>query len=103
MIINVNGLISIYDLPWFVVVYDFYPTSCVFSIPKPWQGDRKDTSSWIKIICNLKLWEILFITCNNRIFIYKFSVTEFLMSFQQYCVIIHCDIIAVVYEDLSYG
>jgi hypothetical protein len=21
--------------------YDFYPTSCVFSIPEPWQGDRK--------------------------------------------------------------
>ena len=27
---------DIQDLPWFVVGYDFYPTSCVFSIPEPW-------------------------------------------------------------------
>ena len=58
MIINVNSLISIYDLPWFVVVYDFYPTSCVFSIPKPWQGDRKDTS------INKCIFFLPVVTCN---------------------------------------
>ena len=44
------------------VGYDFYPTSCVFSIPKPWRWDRKHSTSWIKIISNPKAWEILFIT-----------------------------------------
>jgi hypothetical protein len=34
----------------------------VFSIPKPWQGDRKHTISWIKIISHYETWEILFIT-----------------------------------------
>jgi hypothetical protein len=28
-------LISIWDIPWFVISYYFYPTSFVFSIPKP--------------------------------------------------------------------
>ena len=32
----------IQDLPCFVVGFDFYPTSCAFSIPKPWRGDRSD-------------------------------------------------------------
>jgi hypothetical protein len=44
---------------------DFYPTNCVFSkaIPEPWRGDRKRTTSWIKIIAHHnKTWEILFIT-----------------------------------------
>ena len=50
------------DLPWFGVAYDFYPTSCVFFIPEPWRGDRKHSTSWIKIIANPKPWEILFIT-----------------------------------------
>jgi hypothetical protein len=31
------------DLPWFVMLYDFYPTSCVFSRLR----DRKHTMSWI--------------------------------------------------------
>ena len=43
-------------------IYDFYPTSCVFFIPEPWRGDRKHSTSWIKIIANPKPWEILFIT-----------------------------------------
>jgi hypothetical protein len=36
--------------------YDFYPTSCLFSIPEPWRGDRKHTTSWIKIISHHKTW-----------------------------------------------
>jgi hypothetical protein len=40
----------------------FYPTRCVFSIPEPWRGVRKHTTSWIKIISHHKTWEILFIT-----------------------------------------
>ena len=42
--------------------YDFYPTSCVFSIPETWRGDRKHITSWIKIVSHHKTWEILFIT-----------------------------------------
>jgi hypothetical protein len=33
---------------------DFYPTSCVFSIPEPWRGDRNHTTGWIKIISHHK-------------------------------------------------
>ena len=43
------------NTPCFGVGYDFYPT--VFSIPEPLRGDRKHTTSWIKIISNP--WEIL--------------------------------------------
>jgi hypothetical protein len=48
-------------MPWFVMWYDFYPMSCVFSIPTQRLGDRKHTS-WMKIISHHKTWEILFIT-----------------------------------------
>lgn len=48
-----------YDLLWNMV---FYPTSQVFSIPEPWQGNRNHTTCWIKIIHHCKSWEILFIT-----------------------------------------
>ena len=55
-----------------MVLYNFYPTSCVHFIPEPWRGDRKHTRSCIKIICNHKpyAWNILFITCFNTIFIF---------------------------------
>lgn len=36
----------IHDLSLFVIVYDFYPMSCMFSITKPWQGNH--THRWIK-------------------------------------------------------
>jgi hypothetical protein len=49
------------DLPWFVMWYDFYPMSCVFSIPAPRLRDRKHMS-WMKVISHHKTWEILFIT-----------------------------------------
>jgi hypothetical protein len=42
--------------------YDFYPTNFVFSVPEPWRGDKKHTTSWIKIISHHKPREILFIT-----------------------------------------
>ena len=44
-----------------MVVYDFYPTCCVFYIPPPKLGDRKDTTRWMKIIYNHKPWEVLYI------------------------------------------
>jgi hypothetical protein len=36
--------------------------NCVFSILEPRRGDRKHTTSWIKIISHHIPWEILFIT-----------------------------------------
>ena len=58
---------------------------------------------WIKIISNPKPWQILFITCyNTQLFSFHyFSVTfkqKCLTSFQQYCIIVHSDVIAVVQE-----
>ena len=44
------------NLPWFGVVYDFYPT-----IPSPRLRDRKHTTRWIKIISNPKSWEMSYI------------------------------------------
>ena len=35
---NGGATCDINNLPWFVIGYDFYPTSCVFSIPKPLHG-----------------------------------------------------------------
>lgn len=43
-------------------VYDFYPTSCVYFIPKPSQGDTIHTKSWIKIEYHHKSLEILYIS-----------------------------------------
>jgi hypothetical protein len=52
-----------YTIYWYrishVLWYDFYPTSCVFSIPEPWPGDRNHTS-WIKIISHHKTWSLDF-------------------------------------------
>ena len=61
-----------------MVGYDFYPTGCVFSIPKPWRGDKKYTTSWIKIISNHKPWEIRFITCYNTISIFTYLLCSLL-------------------------
>lgn len=38
------------------MVYGFYPTSGVFSIPdrEPWRGDRKLKTSWVKTIYHHK-------------------------------------------------
>ena len=47
--------------------YDFYPTICVFS----GLGDGKHSTSWIKIICKPKPWEILFITSYNTTFLFS--------------------------------
>ena len=49
---------------------------------------------------NDKPWEILVITpfLSLHNFYVAFWMQKFLMSFQQYWVIIHCEIIAVVYE-----
>ena len=79
-----------------LVVYNVYPTSCVHFIPESWRRDRKHTT----IICNHKPWNILFITCFNTIFIFTslHNFRKFPASFQHYCVIIHCDVIAVVFE-----
>lgn len=41
------------DLSRFVLVHDFYPISCEFSIPKPRHRERKHTTHWIKIHCIL--------------------------------------------------
>ena len=52
------------------MVYDFYPTRCVFSIPSPRLGDRKHTTRWIKIIYHRKTLdslEILYIIRFQRI------------------------------------
>ena len=32
---SLKSISYILDLPWFVVGYDFYPTSCLFSTPEP--------------------------------------------------------------------
>ena len=71
--------IYIQNLLWFVVGYDFYPTSCVVS---RFFLSHVTTS---------------FFSLHNFSVIFR-SMQKFLPSFQQYCVIIHCDIIAVVYE-----
>ena len=76
----------------------------MYSIPEPWRGDRKHASSWIKIIYNHKPWVILFITLQHHFYLYiTFQMpfrckSSYLHHFNSKCVIIHCDIIAMVYE-----
>ena len=41
-----------------------------FSIPEPCRGERKHSTSWIKIISKPKPWEILFITCYKTTFLF---------------------------------
>ena len=38
---SLKTITYILDLPWFVVGYDFYPTSCLFSIPEPWKKNNE--------------------------------------------------------------
>ena len=53
-------------------ICDFHPTSCVFSTPEPWRGNRKHSTSWIKVICNPKPLEILIITYLNDVLLLFF-------------------------------
>lgn len=52
------------------MVLDFNSTSFVSSVPKPssWRGDRKQTSSGIKVIHRRISREVLFNTCFTNIF-----------------------------------
>lgn len=50
------GSLMMFDGIW------FYPTSCVYFIPKPSQGDTIHTKSWIKIEYHHKSLEILYIS-----------------------------------------
>jgi hypothetical protein len=50
------GSSMVCDVIWFL------SNELCVSIPEPWRGDRKHTTSCIKIILHHKAWEILFIT-----------------------------------------
>lgn len=65
---NLNSFIK--DISLFAAVLDFNSTSCVFSVPKPssWRGDRKQTSSGIKVIHRRISREVLFNTCFTNLF-----------------------------------
>ena len=65
---NRNGVVTCgkKDFPWFVVVYDIYPTRFVFSIPLPrLKNKKKNTNRWIKIIYIPKSWEILYLSTQD--------------------------------------
>ena len=75
----------------------------VLAIPKPWRGDRKHITSWIKSYPTTNHGRFFlshvttqFLPLQN--FYVASLMQKFLASFQQYCFIIHCDVIAVVSE-----
>jgi hypothetical protein len=59
---NRYGVVDMWqkEYPMFLL-WCFYPTRCVFSIPLSGLGERKHTSRWIRTISHHKPWEILYV------------------------------------------
>lgn len=52
---------QIKNISWCAMVFDFYPTHCVFSKPLPrlFEKQKFSKNRWIKIIYHLEQWGIL--------------------------------------------
>lgn len=74
----------IHDLSLFVIVYDFYPISCMFSITKPWQGNH--TTRWIKTTYHYqRFFSITPLPPFTTIFFFFIKLQSFLKTSQLWC------------------